>query len=103
MPRPTRGTRRRARGSSSAGVNAVLAGAAGGGPSVQALKDAGIPVVTVNSSVDKSLVPDMFCYVAEDQEHTGSLAGEVAAQRALEKYGDKGKIKIVGIGGFPGA
>lgn len=74
----------------------------GVGPSIQALKDAGIPVVSVNSSVDKSLVPDMFCYVAEDQEHTGSLAGEVAAQRALEKYGDKGKIKIVGIGGFPG-
>lgn len=74
----------------------------GVGPSIQALKDAGIPVVTVNSSVDKSLVPDMFCYVAEDQEHTGSLAGEVAAQRALEKYGKKGQIKIVGIGGFPG-
>ncbi|MFC7849687.1 sugar ABC transporter substrate-binding protein [Arthrobacter sp. NPDC057388] len=74
----------------------------GVGPSIQALKDAGIPVVTVNSSVDKSLVPDMFCYVAEDQEQTGSLAGKVAAQRALEKFGDKGKIKIVGIGGFPG-
>ncbi|BCW50390.1 D-ribose ABC transporter substrate-binding protein (plasmid) [Arthrobacter sp. StoSoilB13] len=74
----------------------------GVGPSIQALKDAGIPVVTVNSSVDKSLVPDMFCYVAEDQEHTGSLAGEVAAQRALEKYGEKGEIKLVGIGGFPG-
>jgi ribose transport system substrate-binding protein len=74
----------------------------GVGPSVQALKDAGIPVVTVNSSVDKSLVPDMFCYVAEDQEQTGSLAGEVAAQRALEKYGDKGQVKMVGIGGFPG-
>ena len=74
----------------------------GVGPSIQALKDAGIPVVTVNSSVDKSLVPDMFCYVAEDQEHTGSLAGEVAAKRALEKYGEQGQIKLVGIGGFPG-
>ena len=74
----------------------------GVGPSVQALKDAGIPVVTVNSSLDKSLVPDMFCYVAEDQEHTGSLAGEALAQKALEKYGDQGQIKIVGIGGFPG-
>ncbi|WP_026536928.1 sugar ABC transporter substrate-binding protein [Arthrobacter sp. 9MFCol3.1] len=74
----------------------------GVGPSIQALKDAGIPVVTVNSSIDKSLVPDMFCYVAEDQEKTGSLAGEVAAKKALEKYGDSGQIKIVGIGGFPG-
>lgn len=65
----------------------------GVGPSAQALKDAGIPGVTVNSSVDKSLVLDMFCYVSEDQEHTGSLAGDVAAQMALEKYGD-GQIKL---------
>lgn len=71
-------------------------------PSVQALADAGIPLVTVNSNLDESLIPDMFCYVAEDQEYTGSLAGEVAANKALEKFGDSGEMKIVGIGGFPG-
>lgn len=71
-------------------------------PSVQALADAGIPLVTVNSNLDESLIPDMFCYVAEDQEYTGSLAGEVAANKALEKFGDAGEMKIVGIGGFPG-
>ena len=74
----------------------------GVGPSVQALKDAGIPLVTVNSNLDESLVPDMFCYVAEDQEYTGSLAGEVAATKSLEKFGDTGEVKLVGIGGFPG-
>ena len=87
------------------GVDVVVMNAndpIGVGPSVQALKDAGIPLVTVNSNLDDSLVPDMFCYVAEDQEYTGSLAGEVAAKKALEKYGDSGEIKIVGIGGFPG-
>ncbi|MET1052835.1 MAG: sugar ABC transporter substrate-binding protein [Mycetocola sp.] len=70
--------------------------------SIAALKEAGIPVVTVNSNLDPSLVPDTFCYVAEDQEATGALAGDVAAKDAIEKYGETGEIKIVGIGGFPG-
>jgi ribose transport system substrate-binding protein len=74
----------------------------GVGPSVQALEAAGIPLVAVNSNLDESLVPDMFCYVAEDQVQTGALAGEVAADRAIEKFGDEGEIKLVGIGGFPG-
>ncbi|NQX13746.1 substrate-binding domain-containing protein [Microbacteriaceae bacterium VKM Ac-2855] len=73
----------------------------GVGPSVASLADAGIPLVTVNSSLDESLVPDMFCYVAEDQEYTGSLAGTEAANQALERFGGKA-VKIVGIGGFPG-
>lgn len=74
----------------------------GVGPSVQALDAAHIPLVTVNSNLDKSLVPNMFCYVAEDQGHTGSLAGVDAANKALAKYGDSGQMKILGIGGFPG-
>jgi ABC-type sugar transport system substrate-binding protein len=87
------------------GVDVVVMNAndpIGVGPSVAALKAAGIPLVTVNSNLDESLVPDMFCYVAEDQGYTGSLAGEVAANKAIEKFGDSGEIKIVGIGGFPG-
>ncbi|MEF2978340.1 sugar ABC transporter substrate-binding protein [Subtercola sp. YIM 133946] len=71
-------------------------------PSIAAAKAAGIPVVTVNSNLDPSIVPDTFCYVAEDQGATGALAGEVAAKKAVEKFGDTGEIKIVGIGGFPG-
>ncbi|MDR5699522.1 sugar ABC transporter substrate-binding protein [Agromyces aerolatus] len=87
------------------GVDVVIMNAndpIGVGPSVDALKAAGIPLVTVNSNLDESLVADMFCYVAEDQGYTGSLAGEVAANRALEKFGDAGEMKVVGIGGFPG-
>lgn len=87
------------------GVDVVIMNAndpIGVGPSVQALKDAGIPLVTVNSNLDPSLVPDMFCYVAEDQVQTGSLAGEVAATKALAKFGESAPVKIVGIGGFPG-
>lgn len=87
------------------GVDVVIINAndpIGIGASIAALKDAGIPVVTVNSNLDPSLVPDTFCYVAEDQEATGALAGEVAAKKAIEKFGTTGEIKIVGIGGFPG-
>lgn len=74
----------------------------GVGPSVSALQDAKIPLVTVNSSLDKSLVKNMYCYVAEDQGYTGSLAGVAAAKEALQRFGESGEIKIVGIGGFPG-
>lgn len=71
-------------------------------PSVKALKRAGIPLVTVNSNLDPKLVEDMFCYVAEDQEATGALAGEVIGKQAVAKFGESGQIKLVGIGGFPG-
>jgi len=71
-------------------------------PSVDTLAEAGIPLVAVNSNLDDSLVPNLFCYVAEDQSATGALAGEVAAQKTLEKSGTSGEVKVVGIGGFPG-
>lgn len=70
--------------------------------SVKALKEAGIPLVTVNSNLDAKLVGDMFCYVAEDQEATGALAGGVIGQKAIEKFGDSGTWKLGSIGGFPG-
>lgn len=74
----------------------------GVGPAVQALKAAGIPLITVNSNLDPSLVPDMFCYVAEDQKATGALAGAEIAKKAVAKFGETGEFKLVGIGGFPG-
>lgn len=70
--------------------------------SVAALKDAGIPLVVVNSNLDDKLVPDIYCYVAEDQVATGALSGRDTAEKAIKKFGDKGEIKIVAIGGFPG-
>lgn len=70
--------------------------------SVKALKKAGIPLIAVNSNLDDKLVPDMFCYVAEDQLATGALAGEVIGRKAIEKFGDSGTWKLGSIGGFPG-
>ena len=70
--------------------------------SVKALKKAGIPLVAVNSNLDEKLVPDIFCYVAEDQVATGALAGEVIGEKAVEKFGTSGTWKLGSIGGFPG-
>lgn len=74
----------------------------GVGASVAALKAAGIPLVVVNSNLDPSLVPDSFCYVAEDQKATGALSGADTAQKAIKKFGQSGTIKLVAMGGFPG-
>ncbi len=87
------------------GVDVVIMNAndpIGVGPSVQALKAAGIPLITVNSNLAPSLVPNMFCYVAEDQKSTGALAGTDIAKKAVAKFGQSGEFKLVGIGGFPG-
>lgn len=70
--------------------------------SIRSLKKNGIPVVAVNSNLDAKLVPDIFCYVAEDQFATGGKAGKVIAEKALAKWGDSGAIKLASIGGFPG-
>jgi len=71
-------------------------------PSVNALKTAGIPLVTVNSNLDPSLVQNMYCYVAEDQVATGALAGAEIANQAVAKFGTSGQIKLLGVGGYPG-
>jgi ribose transport system substrate-binding protein len=87
------------------GVDVVIMNASdpiGVGPSVQALKAAGIPLIAVNSNLDPSLVPNMFCYVAEDQKATGALAGTETAKKAVAKFGQTGEFKLVGIGGFLG-
>lgn len=87
------------------GVDVVIMNAndpIGVAASVKALKKAGIPLVAVNSNLDAKLVPDLFCYVAEDQFATGALAGRVIAKQALKKFGDKASIKLGSIGGFPG-
>ena len=89
----------------SKGVDVVIMNAndpLGVAPSVKALKKAGIPLVTVNSNLDPSLVKNMFCYVAEDQVATGALAGTDIAQKAVKKYGTSGEIKLLGVGGYPG-
>lgn len=87
------------------GVDVVIINAndpIGVGASVKSLKRAGIPLIAVNSNLDAKLVPDIFCYVAEDQFATGGKAGKVIAQKAVEKWGDHDAIKLASIGGFPG-
>lgn len=89
----------------SKGVNVVIMNAndpLGVAPAINSLKQAGIPLVTVNSNLDPSLVPNQYCYVAEDQIATGALAGEVIAQQALKKWGQSGEIKLLAVGGYPG-
>jgi ribose transport system substrate-binding protein len=71
-------------------------------PSVNALKKANIPLVTVNSNLDPSLVQNLFCYVAEDQVATGALAGEDIGKKTLQKFGSSGTIKLLSVGGYPG-
>ena len=69
---------------------------------VKMLKREGIPLVAVNSNLDDKLVPDLYCYVAEDQYATGALAGEVIANEVVARWGDSAKVKLGSIGGFPG-
>lgn len=66
------------------------------------LKKAGIPLITVNSNLDPSLLRYLYCYVAEDQVTTAKRAGRQIALEAVKKWGPKEKIKLVGIGGNPG-
>lgn len=70
--------------------------------SLKALKDANIPVVLVNTSVDESLVPLTYCYVAEDEVANAREIGIVMANALREKYGSDATVKFVMIKGFPG-
>ena len=56
----------------------------------QALKKAGIPLVTVNSNLDPKLVPDSFCYVAEDQLRQAPSPEMLLRSKAIAKFGDSG-------------
>jgi ribose transport system substrate-binding protein len=69
---------------------------------VRMLKREGIPLVAVNSNLADSLVPDLFCYVAEDQFATGALAGNVIGEEVIKRWGDDATVKLGSIGGFPG-
>jgi ribose transport system substrate-binding protein len=71
-------------------------------PAVQLAKQANVPVVAVNSNLDKSLLSSAYCYVAEDQVATGALAGKAIAERLAARYGAGDTVKMVTIGGYPG-
>lgn len=89
----------------SRGVKGVIVNAndpKGVAPAIQAAKQANAPVVAVNSNLDKSLADATYCYVAEDQEATGALAGRAIAEKVDKKYGPGDTVKMVTVGGYPG-
>jgi ribose transport system substrate-binding protein len=71
-------------------------------PAVNAATKAKAPVVAVNSNLDPSLADSTYCYVAEDQEATGALAGKAIAEKVAAKFGPGDTIKMVTVGGYPG-
>jgi ribose transport system substrate-binding protein len=71
-------------------------------PAIAAAKQANAPVVAVNSNLDKSLLGQTYCYVAEDQAATGALAGKAIAADVAKKYGPGDTVKMVTVGGYPG-
>lgn len=87
------------------GANAVILNAndpLGVAPAVNAMRQARVPFVEVNSNLDPSLAKDAACYIAEDQEATGAKVGTAIAQDAIKRYGKSANVKLVGIGGYPG-
>jgi len=71
------------------------------GASLKNLKKAKIPVVLVNTSVDKSLSRYVYCYVAENEVTNAAAIGVAMANALKAKYGST-TIKAVIIKGFPG-
>jgi ribose transport system substrate-binding protein len=87
------------------GVNGAIINAndpRGVSSSVLALKKANIPLVAVNSNLDPSLAPHVYCYVAEDQVATGAKAGRAIAEEVGKRMKPTDTIKLAIIGGYPG-
>lgn len=72
------------------------------GSSIKALKDADIPFVLVNTSLDESLAGDAYCYVAEDEVENARQIGIEMATVLKEKYGSDTTLKGLLVKGFPG-
>lgn len=71
-------------------------------PSIRALKEAGIPLVTVNSPLSEELLADVYCYVSDDQVTNASQVGAEMARVLKEKYGSEATVKYLLVAGFPG-
>lgn len=72
------------------------------GPSVTALKQAKIPLVLVNASLDESLAGNAYCHVAEDEVKNSSQIGAEMAKVLLKKKGSGASVKALLVEGFPG-
>lgn len=71
-------------------------------PSINALKAAGIPLVTVNSPLSAELLKDVYCYVSDDQVSNASKVGAEMARVLKAKYGSDKTIKYLLVAGYPG-
>ena len=86
-------------------VNAVIMNPSdptGVATAVNALEEAGIPLIVVNSNLDPDLAPRAICFVAEDQIATAAKAGRAIAKEVEERWGRDETIKAVVIGGYSG-
>jgi ribose transport system substrate-binding protein len=70
-------------------------------PALEALSDAGIPTVAVNSTIDDHFLNKICCYVAEDQRAVGDSGGYLLGQAIAERFGTTGIVKTVIVGGYP--
>jgi ribose transport system substrate-binding protein len=87
------------------GVQAVIMNPSdprGVAPAVNELEGEGIPLVVVNSNLDKSLESKAFCYVAENQPETAAMSGRAVAEAVEKKFGSSDALKLAVVGGFPG-
>ena len=71
-------------------------------PAVQAVKQANVPLVVVNSNLSDELAANQFCYVAENQPEVAAGMGKAMAELAKKKFGPDEKVKAVVIGGYSG-
>lgn len=71
------------------------------GSSVKALKNAKIPFVLVNTSLDPSLAGDAYCYVAENEVDNARQMG-IEVANALKAKNASGSVKALMVKGFPG-
>lgn len=87
------------------GANAVILNPqdpTGVAPAVQAVKQANVPLVVVNSNLSDELAANQFCYVAENQPEVAAGLGKAMAELAAKKYGADTTVKAVVIGGYSG-
>jgi ribose transport system substrate-binding protein len=70
--------------------------------SIQALKNAGIPAITVNSPLSEELLVDIYCYVSDDQVDNATTVGAEVARVLKEKHGSDVTLKYLLVAGFPG-
>lgn len=71
-------------------------------PAVQAVKQAKVPLVVVNSNLSDELAPSQFCYVAENQPEVAAGMGKAMAELAKKKFPAGESVKAVVIGGYSG-